>query len=54
MEKWRIYLILAGIVMISYNVDIMLSQETGINITSIIGIVASIIFIIALFLTRKK
>ena len=54
MEKWRVYLILAGIVMIAYNVDIMFFQEIGINTTSIIGVVASVIFIIALFVTRKK
>ena len=54
MEKWRIYLILAGIVMIAYNVDIMFFQETGIKTTSVIGVVASIIFIVALYLSRKK
>ena len=54
MEKWRIYLILAGIVMITYNVDIMFFQEIGVNTTSIIGVIASVIFIGALFYTRKK
>ena len=54
MEKWRIYLILAGIVMVAYNIDIMFFQEIGINTTSVIGVVASVIFIIALFVTRKK
>lgn len=54
MEKWRIYLILAGIVMITYNLDIMFFQETGINTTSVIGVIASVIFIIALYLSRNK
>jgi len=54
MEKWRIYLILAGIVMITYNIDIIFFQEIGINTTSVIGVVASVIFIIALFVTRRK
>ena len=54
MEKWRIYLILAGIVMIAYNVDIMFFQEIGINTTSIIGVVASVVFIAALIVTKKK
>jgi len=54
MEKWRIYLILAGVVMIAYNVDIMFFQGIGINTTNIIGVIASLIFIIALFVSRRK
>ncbi len=54
MEKWRIYLILAGIVMIAYNIDIMFFREIGVNTTSIIGIVASTVFILALIFSRKK
>ena len=54
MEKWRIYLILAGIVMIAYNIDIMFFQEIGVNTTSIIGVVASVVFIAALIVTKKK
>lgn len=54
MEKWRVYLILAGIVMITYNIDIMFFQNVGINTVNVIGVVSSVIFIIALIVTRKK
>lgn len=54
MEKWRIYLILAGIVMIAYNVDVMFYREVGVNTISVVGIVSSLVFVIALIFTRKK
>ena len=54
MEKWRVYLILAGVVMIVYNVDIMYFKGVGLNYASVIGLISSLIFIIALVVTRKK
>ena len=54
MEKWRLYLILAGIVMVAYNLDMMFIQGIGVNNTNTIGVIASVVFIFALFFTRKK
>jgi hypothetical protein len=54
MEKWRIYLILSGIVMMVYNIDLMYFKGLGINTANTIGVVASLIFVISLIATRKK
>jgi|LGVF01.1.fsa_nt_gb hypothetical protein len=54
MEKWRIYLILAGIVMIAYNIGNINFSDLGLSYTAIVGVVASIVFIISLIVYRKK
>jgi len=47
-------MILAGVVMVAYNIDVMFFRNIGINTTNVTGVVASIIFIIALIVTKKN
>ncbi|MCK5782596.1 MAG: hypothetical protein KAH10_08390 [Flavobacteriales bacterium] len=54
MEKWRIYLILAGIVLVAYNVENIDFSDIAANPTTIIALLASIAFIVMLIVFRKK
>ena len=54
MEKWRIYLILAGIILVAYNVENIEFADMSNCISAIIGVIASLLFVIMPILYRKK
>lgn len=54
MEKWRIYLILAGIILVMFNFNNIDFENLKSSSISIVGIVSSVAFVIMLIVFRKK
>lgn len=54
MEKWRLYLILAGILLVAFNVDNIDFDNISASTMSVVGVVSSVVLIILLIVTRKK
>ena len=54
MEKWRIYLIIAGVLMTAYNTENINFDDLPSSIFSIVGVLASLIFVVMLIVFRKN
>ncbi|MEN8138830.1 MAG: hypothetical protein ABFR62_10405 [Bacteroidota bacterium] len=54
MEKWRLYLILAGIVLVVYNIGNIDFGDLSSSSLAVTGVIASIAFVVMLIAFRKK
>ncbi|MCK5825366.1 MAG: hypothetical protein KAG96_08175 [Ichthyobacteriaceae bacterium] len=54
MEKWRIYMIMAGIIMVVFNVQNIDFSNITLYLNSAIGAFFSLVFVVLLIVMRKK